>query len=285
MPDNIRHTTSCDAVEKPIRPLLRWAGSKRKLLPYLLPYWQERHKRYIEPFAGSACLFFAIKPPCAIISDVNEALIDAYKTICVSPLEVHEHLVNLPRGKEEYYNIRAQETHKMTSIEKAARFIYLNRFCFNGLYRTNLNGKFNVPYAPSKTGDIPSKAEFVTAALLLKRAEILCCDFEEIIDTIQPGDLIYMDPPYAVSGRRVFREYGAKCFGLEDINRFSKLLKQIVQNGADFVVSYADCEEAKCFGEWPTQRAIVQRNIAGFSKFRRCDTELLISNFTPMTSN
>src|SRR5258708_7755717 len=137
-------------------PFLRWAGSKRQLVKTLSSYWDDTFGRYVEPFAGSACLFFHVQPSRAILGDQNEELIATYKEIKCRPEYVAKRLRLLKKSKTTYYRIRKQSVRGLSSIEQAARFIYLNRCCFNGLYRTNLKGEFNVPYGGDGSGSIPS---------------------------------------------------------------------------------------------------------------------------------
>src|SRR5882762_9978952 len=129
-----------DVTESPRQdcaPFLRWAGSKRSLLPILQTFWTKKHKRYIEPFAGSACLFFAIKPPKAILGDLNTELIATYIEVKYRIAAVLTELKSLaPANRDEYKRLRAVDISTMTPAARAARFIYLNRFCFNGIYRT-----------------------------------------------------------------------------------------------------------------------------------------------------
>src|SRR6185295_4945248 len=140
-----------------VRPLLRWAGSKRKLLPKLVHYWGTGFSRYIEPFVGSGALFYALAPAGAVLSDLNGELIDALTTTRNKPDAVYDVLVTLRRGNKSYYALRAQDAATISIVERAARFLFLNRYCFNGLYRTDRFGRFNVPYGATKTGDIPDR--------------------------------------------------------------------------------------------------------------------------------
>src|SRR5947207_1539399 len=119
------------------QPFLRWAGSKRQLLPSLSVYWNSQYTRYVEPFAGSACLFFHLKPKQALIGDVNDDLIATYREVKYRASEVTSSLKDLKKGPQAYYDLREIDPFLLTPSERAARFIYLNRFCFNGLYRTN----------------------------------------------------------------------------------------------------------------------------------------------------
>ncbi len=261
------------------KPFLRWAGSKRKQIPTLLEYWNDDYGRYIEPFAGSACLFLAIGPTAALLSDKNTELIEVFKVVRDRPIEVYEGVDALPRTSTQYYALRKVSPRSLSRIDRAIRFIYLNRNCFNGIYRTNSNGQFNVPFASSRAGKFVNRNEFLAAAKLLKRAVLEDCDFGRTLRRVRSGDFVYLDPPYAVESRRIFREYGAKAFGQRDLERMQRHLRTIHQKKATFLVSYADCREARSVAsEWNVRRMRVRRNVAGFTDSRRAAYELLISN-------
>lgn len=264
------------------RPFLRWAGSKRKVLPYLKRFVPPQFNRYIEPFAGSACLFFDLQPKHAILSDLNRELIDTYRTVRNDPQLVGRTLAKLPVGREAYYKIRFLKIDKMSAVQRAARFIYLNRFCFNGLYRTNTKGDFNVPYGAPKTTNVPTAESLDLCSILLRRATLTSGDFEEVIRSrLQRGDFIYLDPPFFQNSRRVFREYNPVPFQATDLKRLSRLLHAIDKAGANFVLSYSACAEAKiAFKGWHTTQIRTTRNISGFTKHRRVATEIVITNFT-----
>ena len=270
------------------QPFLRWAGSKRKLLPQLIPYWGSGHDRYVEPFAGSSALFFAIQPKRALLSDINPDLIQALKIIRKDPSAVYEQARKESVDQRNFYRLRALDPALLSPIARAARFFFLNRFCFNGLYRTNLNGQFNVPFAAQKTGNLanqktgnlPPWEQFSTAASLLKRSTVRCGDFERVLrSAVRAGDFVYLDPPYAVGNRRIFRQYGADTFGIDDLHRLRAVLQMIEKRGAHFVLSYAYCREAKeAFGGWSSRRVYTHRNISGFARHRRRAAELIVTN-------
>jgi DNA adenine methylase len=265
-----------------VKPFLRWAGSKRKLLPRLRAYWQPHHKRYIEPFAGSAALFFEINPQKALLGDINADLVDMYHCVCRHPLAIHRALTRLRVGKRAYYQIRSQDPASLCPVARAARFIYLNRYCFNGLYRTNEQGAFNVPHSGSRTGCLPSLSELRGVAKTLKRAKIIHADFQTTVGLVRPGDFVYLDPPFAVSNRRVFRQYGPSSFGLDDLQRLAEALVEIDSRNATFLVSYAMCREAlQAFKKWHVRRAFTLRSVAGFSPYRRKAVEILVTNDEP----
>jgi DNA adenine methylase len=195
-------------------------------------------------------------------------------------------MISLPVGKEPYYNIRQKDDSNLPLIDRAARFVYLNRFCFNGLYRTNMDGKFNVPYSASKTGQLPSIDLLSKAAQVLSCAQIATRDFRETLQDLRAGDFVYMDPPYAVQNRRIFRQYGPECFGINDLADLAFKLPEIDLCGATFLVSYALCEEAmEAFDGWHIQQVPTQRSVAGFSRHRREDIEILVSNRKPPDGN
>jgi DNA adenine methylase len=228
---------------------------------------------------GSACLFFAISPQRALLSDINSALVQTFLTIQRMPSEVHKSLCRFPREKKTYLRLREESNRHVSAVYDAARFLYLNRFCFNGLFRTNLSGKFNVPYASSRTGNLPSLEELVVAAQALKAAEITAGDFQDTLNEVRRHDFVYLDPPYAVTSRRVFREYAPGSFSTEDLIRLGHSLDGIDERGAKFVVSYALCNEAlRVFSKWRCRRVQVQRNIAGFAHHRRRAIELIVTN-------
>lgn len=263
------------------KPFLRWAGSKRKLVPKLIEYWDDSYNRYVEPFMGSACLFFAISPKKALLNDINHDLIGAYQSIKDNPILVHKRLQKIRSGKRSYYALREMDPNQLDQFDAAARFIYLNRFCFNGLYRTNEAGKFNVPYAPEGTGSLPTKDELIKISDVLYRKRIENKDFEVILrEETKSGDFVYLDPPYAVRNRRIFRQYGADTFGLDDIKRLSGTLTSLDKRGIPFVLSYAQCSEAKnAFKKWDIRQVYTQRNISGFADNRRKAAEILVTNF------
>jgi DNA adenine methylase len=170
----------------------------------------------------------------------------------------------------------------LTPEERAARFIFLNRYCFNGIYRTNLRGQFNVPYSPSRTGDLPTTLELLTYSKILRKARMIAGDFEKSLKDITNGDFVYLDPPYAVSSRRVFREYGPRPFNDGDLERLSRSLEAIDAAGAHFVLSYAYSYEAtKWFRQWQTKKIRTVRNMTGFSATKKFAFEILATNIEP----
>jgi DNA adenine methylase len=264
-----------------LKALLRWAGSKRQLLPKLSSYWHRDFGRYIEPFAGSAALFFHLEPSSAILGDLNSELTRTYSTLEADTDAVLDRLRSLRPTRDEYYRIRHLNPEKLSHPQAAARFIYLNRYCFNGLYRTNLHGEFNVPFGKPNGNMRIDENHIRSAADLLRRALLVHGDFEATLSYAQPGDFIYLDPPYAVTDRRVFREYTRVPFSQKDLERLAKVIDRVDAIGASFVITYADCTEARnLLRRWGSKRVGVRRNIAGFSGSRRIAYELLATNIS-----
>ncbi len=263
-------------------PLLRWAGSKRQLIPELRRYWTGQARRYIEPFVGSACLFFFLRPRTALLGDINDELIHAYFEVKYRPRGLSLSLGRLRRSKKTYLDLRKTDPAELHPTERAARFIYLNRFCFNGLYRTNRNGKFNVPYGATGTGSLPSREHLAKCSRALKGAKLRSCDFGRLLEDSKCGDFVYLDPPFSVSERRVFNEYQPASFSNTDVKRLRASIERLADCGAHFLLSYVNSDEAEYLQRgFRVRRVHVRRNIAGFVGKRAISEELLISNFVP----
>lgn len=265
------------------RSFLRWAGSKRKLTPRLRKFWTADYSRYVEPFAGSACLFFSVAPEQAILGDNNTELINVYRILRDAPERMYRRLIKIPRERDTYYRWRAKDPDLLDLETRALRFVYLNHNCFNGIYRTNVAGQFNVPFG-SKLATYLSRDEFLGCSEALAKVKFVAADFQETLAYVSRGDFVYLDPPYAVTSRRLFRQYGKKPFDTDDVERLAKELRRIHKIGAHFVVSYADCRQARALAEdWYSQKVLVRRHIAGFTDHRAHSYEWIISN-TPAPS-
>lgn len=277
MSDSTVH--SMEEAQRPgTKPVLRWAGSKRKQLARLRTFWSAKHVRYVEPFVGSACLFFELAPASAILGDTNAQLMEFYTVLRAAPRRLHRRLAHIPRDLASYYRWRAMPPARLDKETRALRFLFLNRNCFNGIYRTNVKGDFNVPYG-QKVGAYPTSDDFVRCSDLLKKVKLVAQDFETTLEGVGSGDFVYLDPPYALDSRRVFRQYGPGSFQMSDVDRLGTTLNRAHTRGAHFLVSYADCKAARALArEWVSVRLPIQRHIAGFADERRQAYEWLISN-------
>ena len=208
----------------PARPILKWAGGKKQLLSDILPKVPTSYGRYIEPFFGGGALFFTLQPEDSIIADSNPELINMYRQVADHVDEVISHLVRYENTKELFYEVRGQDWTNMKPDEAAARMIFLNKTCFNGLYRVNRSGQFNVPYGKYKNPTICDTDALYTASAALRKAQILCGDYMLVLEhNAQPGDFIFLDPPYLpISAYSDFKRYTKEQFYEEDHRELAK---------------------------------------------------------------
>lgn len=223
-----------------LTPFLKWPGGKRWLTQAHSHLLAVPYRRYIEPFLGSGSVFFALAPADAILSDANAELIDTYRAIRSRPhvlrqcLEAHA----TAHSDEYYYKVRASQPSGL--VERAARMIYLNRTCFNGIYRVNLSGMFNVPRG-TKDSVILETDDFPQLSKALKGAELRCGDFEAVIDEARRGDLVFADPPYTVRhNTNGFVKYNEKLFSWDDQERLAATLARAFKRGATIVATNAN---------------------------------------------
>jgi DNA adenine methylase len=261
-----------------MRPLLRWAGSKRRILPILEACAPAEYRVYIEPFAGSACFFVKLRPKRSILGDVNRDLIAFYGVIADMPRELEARVVAMPKSESFYYELR--QKHELRGrIDKAARFFYLNRFCFNGVYRTDKQGRFNVPRG-IKVGSMPNAEDCVAFSRLLRNATLLAGDFEECMERARSGDFAYLDPPYTTSSRLPRGEYGYDSFRTTDLDRLIRCLRKADKRGVRVLLSYRkDPELAKALKGWSCRTLRVRRHVAGFARHRAVTSEVLLANY------
>lgn len=224
-------------------PFLKWAGGKRWLVDSREDLFEVPHNRFVEPFLGSGAVFFHLQPESAILSDQNGDLINAYNAIKTSWRKVAEHLARHQKkhDKEYYYKIRSSCPRSLEG--KAAKFIYLNRTCWNGLYRVNLKGRFNVPIG-TKNSVLLQSDNFEGVATALKNVELLKADFEETIDATSQGDFVFIDPPYTVQhNHNGFVKYNERLFSWEDQIRLRDSIVRSIGRGAKILLTNAahDC--------------------------------------------
>jgi DNA adenine methylase len=221
------------------RPILKWAGGKQQLLQHLLSWVPQNFNQYIEPFVGGGALFFTLNPDKAIISDSNPELIDVYQMTAHHVEELIKILKTFKVGKDTYYEIREQDVSQLSDIEKAARTIYLNRTCFNGLYRVNKKGQFNVPYGKHKNPKVCYPEELRAASHILKRCKILCSDYKDVLSAYaKKGDFIYIDPPYLpISKYSDFKRYTKEQFYEEDHMELAKEVNRLHQLGCHVLLT------------------------------------------------
>jgi DNA adenine methylase len=227
-------------------PFLRWAGSKRWLVRLITKYLPVDYHDYYEPFLGSGAVFFAIgQGHKSYLSDTIAPLINTYHGVQKAPNRIHDIASSWPTDSETYYQIRAKN-YKSPEYA-AARFIYLNRLCYNGLYRENRSGGFNVPYGRPRISNVISSITHLQACSdRLKNAVLTIVDFEPSTRRCQPGDLVYFDPPY-VAGHRSngFVDYNSSIFSWQDQQRLADKFYELDRRGVYTILTNADHESVR----------------------------------------
>lgn len=232
--------------DRMLRPFLRWAGGKQKLVKLLLPFVPSeiKNRTYYEPFLGGGSLFFALQPTKAIISDINTDLIECYQGVAAHPELVSNSLKAYvdQDSSEFYYNTRLNFAVRLPIEEQAARFIYINKSAFNGIYRVNSKGQFNVPYGPSPNGPaIPSLETLVSASHSLKGAKIISGEYKTILKTSKKDDFIYLDPPYPPRSKTAyFNHYSSTRFDWGEQERLAEYVTELDKRGCLIMISNAD---------------------------------------------
>ncbi|GAA1463022.1 DNA adenine methylase [Williamsia maris] len=222
-------------------PFLRWAGSKRWLTPRLTQLIPSDFRDYYEPFLGSGALYFAAaEGHRSFLADLIDPLIDCFTAVKDHPEDVADAARRWATDKTSFYAVR--ELHPSDRIESAARFIYLNKLCFNGLYRENRLGEFNVPYGRPKSSNVVDTAHLkrVSARLSLDTS-ILASDFEESLSNCKEADFVYLDPPYVDNDR--FVDYNSKIFTTDDQERLRVCFEKLDRSGVFCILSLPDCNQ------------------------------------------
>lgn len=222
------------------RPFLRWAGSKRSLLSSIVEVLPDRFGTYREPFLGGGSLFFLLQPDRASLSDVCGELIETYQAVRDDPRSVLRYLTPLVPCREVFYEVRNNRSRGR--FKRAAEFIYLNKACWNGLYRVNSLGEFNVPFGAPKTLNVvhPDNLHECSRRLTVPTVDVQCCDFEVALAETRAGDLVFLDPPYVTRhNNNGFIDYNERLFSWEDQERLAVEACRLADLGAHVVVTNA----------------------------------------------
>jgi DNA adenine methylase len=271
------------------KPFVKWAGGKTKLIPYLMHFSPYKFNNYFEPFLGGGALFFKLasvkKFKKAYLNDSNPVLINAFKVIKKSPQKLIRELSSelYQNYSDIYYQIRAEEPED--EVKKAARFIYLNKTAFNGLYRVNSKGKFNVPYGRYKNPKILDKKNILAVSKALKKDEITCLDFELAIKKAKKYDFIYFDPPYQpISKTSNFTGYTANSFSKEDQERLRECFNRLDKKKCYVMLSNSYSPFIKDLYENYTHHIVMAgRVISCKGSGRGKIKELIITNYKTST--
>jgi DNA adenine methylase len=222
------------------RPFLRWAGSKRALLPHIVEALPSSYRVFHEPFLGSGSLFFLLRPREAFLSDSCPELIQTFEAVRDNVGAVLRYLRPLKPDRDLFYAIRSRRS--TAPYKRAAEFIYLNKTCWNGLYRVNSRGEFNVPYGLPKTDYIVDEANLnaCSSALTPTGVRLRCCDFEGALREVQQGDLVFLDPPYVTRhNNNGFIDYNERLFSWPDQVRLAHAAHDLADRGAHVLVTNA----------------------------------------------
>lgn len=227
------------AIVVPAKPILKWAGGKTQMLGDLLPKVPSSYGRYIEPFLGGGAMFFALQPEQAVIADSNPELINLYRQVANHVDDVVCQLKKYENTQEMFYTVRGQDWTMLPEAEAAARTIFLNKTCFNGLYRVNKKGRFNVPFGKYKNPKICDEEGLKAASAALKKAEIVCGDYLLVLEHYaQPGDFVFLDPPYLpISEYSDFKRYTKEQFYEEDHVELAKMVKTLHERGCYVILT------------------------------------------------
>jgi DNA adenine methylase len=270
-----------ESVAGKAKPFVKWAGGKRQLLPAIRAGVPELQGRYFEPFVGGGAVFFDLAPQRAILSDANAELINCY----VAVRDRVEALIGALRGhvydKDHYYRVRALSPDTLDEVERAARTIYLNKTGFNGLYRVNSKGIFNVPFGRFKNPNICDEPNLRACSARLARVAIHRRPFEAVLDDARAGDFVYFDPPYVpLSKTAYFTAYSDLKFDLEDQERLAQVTERLACRGVKVMLSNSDVEWVrKRYARFTMRNVLAPRSVNSLVSARGLVRELLVTSY------
>lgn len=271
-----------------IIPILKWAGGKRQLLPYILPLIPEKIGRYYEPFLGAGAVLFELQPWKAVVNDTNTELINVYTTIKNNP----EELIALLKKYEKkhspdfYYKTRDVDRDekrfaKLSAVEKATRTIYLNRTCYNGLYRVNKSGFFNTPIGHNSSIQIVNAEGILAISEYLNNNEVtlLNGDYKAALSKVTKRDFVFLDPPYYPTTRDYFLRYDRDYFGIESQQELKEICDKLTKKGIKFIQTNSDCPEIReLYSNYKQFQVDVRRSINAKPNGRK-GKEIIICNY------
>lgn len=270
-----------------LQPFLKWAGGKRQLLPILKTKVPKRYNRYYEPFVGAGALLFEIQPKKAVINDINSELINCYNVIKEDLDDLIQDLSQHKNEKEYYYRVRdldrSADYRNLSDIQKASRIIYLNKTCYNGLFRVNSQGQFNVPFGKYKNPKIVDEIvlKAINHYLTNNSVEIRNLDFEDALSDARTGDFVYIDPPYdPVSDTSSFTGYSVDGFGKEEQNRLKSVFDSLDERGCKVMLSNSATPFIlDLYQDYHHITVEAKRNINSVADGRGKIDEILVTNY------
>lgn len=274
-----------EKLREEIYPIVKWVGGKRQLMFELLENIPKSYNRYFEPFIGGGALFFELKPNNAYISDMNEELINLYQVVRDNVEELITDLQKHDISKEYFMQIRnidrKKEYQNWSDVKKASRFIYLNRTCFNGMYRVNSKGEFNVPFGNYKNPRIIDENNLINCSNLLQKTEIKNADFSEILNGVQSGDFVYFDPPYVpLNETSSFTSYTKDGFDIDMQFKLKEVCNELDSMGVKFMLSNSDTKFVnEVYENYNIKKVFASRQINANPNGRGKITEVLVKNY------
>ncbi|MBD2122134.1 DNA adenine methylase [Trichocoleus sp. FACHB-262] len=263
------------------RPFLKWAGGKSQLISQYQPYFPQEFVTYYEPFLGGGAVFFHLLPKQAILTDINPELVNVYCCVRdqVEPLILRLQEHQKQHSHDYYYQVRAENP--TTNLERAARLIYLNKTCFNGLYRENSKGNFNVPIGRYKNPGICNAELLRSVSLALRSTVIVIKPFEAILDCANREDFVYFDPPYyPVSSTSNFTAYSRYAFNQEHQIRLRDVFVKLASRGVKVMLSNSDCEFIReLYAGFNIHAIAAARSINSKASKRGKITEVLVTSY------
>ena len=263
-------------------PFVKWAGGKGQLFSQFRQVFPKRFRRYYEPFLGGGAVFLALHPKKARLSDLNEELINCWRVVRDSPHDLMESLERHKYEKDHFYQVRSMDPGGLSEAERAARFIYLNKSCYNGLYRVNRKGQFNVPFGRySRPPNFYNRENIFAISQYLSGVKLDCCPFDKAVAGAKSGDFIYFDPPYQpLSKTSNFTGYTEGSFGSEDQERLSETTRKLHRRDCLVAISNSDTREIRrLYKGFQIEEILATRTINSNANDRGKITELLIRNF------
>ena len=274
-----------EKLEKETYPIVKWVGGKRQLMFELLKNRPKSYNRYFEPFIGGGALFFELQPENAYISDMNDELINLYSVVRDNVYELISDLNKHEVSKEYFLEIRnldrTDEYKNLSNVQRASRFIYLNRTCFNGLYRVNSQGQFNVPFGNYKNPKIVDENNLLNCSELLKNTEIKCADFSEILTKVKKGDFVYFDPPYVpLNETSSFTSYTKDGFDMDMQFKLREVCDELDSMGVMFMLSNSDTKFVnELYSNYEIKKVFASRAVNANAEGRGKITEVLVRNY------
>jgi DNA adenine methylase len=268
-------------ISLPPRPFLKWAGGKHQLIPQYQPHFPTKYQTYYEPFLGGGAVFFYLLPQQSVLTDINPALVNVYECVrdrvepLIEQLQAHERAHSL----EHYYHTRAQQP--KTALEQAARLIYLNKTCFNGLYRENAKGEFNVPMGKYKNPAVCQADLLRSVSQALSHVTLAVQPFDAVLDHATDQDFVYFDPPYhPISITSNFTSYSRYAFGITEQERLRDVFTTLAHRGVKVMLSNSDCPLIQeLYQDFPIHTILASRAINSNAQKRGKITEVLVTSF------